>query len=68
MPALITRTCDVADLDSLLDWLENNHTDLNGGLRLVVGNPKGRTRYHGMPLTKNPSLKRVLKHDGGRAG
>jgi hypothetical protein len=36
------RTCDVADLDSLSGWLENNHTDLNGGLRLVAGDPKGR--------------------------
>jgi hypothetical protein len=44
VPALITRTCDVADLDSLSGWLENNHTDLNGGLRLVAGDPKGRAR------------------------
>ncbi|WP_261324756.1 hypothetical protein [Rhizobium leguminosarum] len=41
MPALIIRTCDVADLDSLSDWLENNHTDLIGGLRLGW-RPEGR--------------------------
>ncbi|MBC2804452.1 hypothetical protein ELI13_12720 [Rhizobium ruizarguesonis] len=57
MPALITRTCDVADLDSLSGWLENNHTHLNGGLRLVAGDPKGRARYHGMQFTKKSQPK-----------
>jgi hypothetical protein len=55
VPALITRTCNVADLDSLSGWLENNHADLNGGLRFVAGGPNDRTRYHGRHSQKIPA-------------
>ncbi|AUW43236.1 hypothetical protein CUJ84_Chr002888 [Rhizobium leguminosarum] len=48
-------TCDVADLDSLSGWLENNHTDLNDGLRLVAGDRRVGRGYHCRHSQKSPA-------------
>ncbi|MBB4440930.1 hypothetical protein M2310_004533 [Rhizobium leguminosarum] len=49
------RTCDVADFDSLSGWLENNHSDLNDGLRLVAGDRRVGRGYHGRHSQKIPA-------------